>query len=339
MAAPGTGHQGHPWRGALPRTDARHRVVYAALAGNVAIALIKFVAAAVTGSSAMLSEGVHSLVDTVNELLLLYGLRRAARPPDVAHPFGYGRELYFWSFIVALLVLGLGAGVSFYEGVTHIASPAPIRTGVVNYLVLAASFVFEVASWRVGLNAFREAKGELGYFAAFRASKDPSLLVVLLEDTAAVAGLVIATLGILASQWLEMPRLDGVASIGISLVLMASSLLLARETKDLLIGEPAGPHVRASILRIAGEDPAIERANGVLTIQMGPNQVVAALSAEFHDGLDTVQIEQGVSRIEAAIRRAHLDVVALFVKPQTGETWRSRRAQLEAPEASPPDAK
>ncbi len=303
--------------------------VYGAIASNLAIAATKFLAAAATGSSAMLSEGVHSLVDTTNELLLLYGMRRAARPPDTTHPFGHGRELYFWSFIVALLVLALGAAASFYEGVNHLLHPAPIRNPLVNYLVLAASFGFEGISWWLGLRAFRAAKGSQGYIDAFRNSKDPSTFTVLFEDSAALVGLVIAAAGVAAAQVLGAPRLDGVASIGIGLVLTVSSMLLARETKGLLIGEPADPKVRELILRIAAEDPAIRGANGVLTVQMGPREVVAALSVEFHDALNTTQIEEAVNRIEAAIKHAHPDIVALFVKPQSSETWRRRIASLD----------
>ena len=174
------------------------------------------------------------------------------------------------------------------------------------------------------LNAFRATKGKQGYFDAFRTSKDPSTFMVLFEDTAALLGLLIAAAGITFAQALNMPQLDGVASIGISLVLAVSSMLLARETKELLIGEAARPQVRESILRIAGKDPDVRGVNGVLTVQMGPNQVVAALSAEFQDELTTTQIEQCVSRIEAAIKAAHLDVTTLFVKPQSADTWRRR---------------
>lgn len=318
----------------------RRRVVHAALFGNLAIAATKFVAAVLTGSSAMLSEGVHSLVDTCNELLLLHGLRRAAQPPDADHPFGYGRELYFWSFIVALLVFALGGGVSLYEGLLHLRHPEPIRRPLVNYVVLALSFLFEGGSWWVALRAFRKTKGARGWFEAFRASKDPSTFTVLFEDSAALLGLVIAAAGIGGSQLLHAPRLDGVASIGIGLVLSIAALLLARETKGLLIGEAAHPRVRADILRIAGADPAIRRANGVFTVQLGPDSVVATLSAEFEDALATPQIEQCVHRIEAAVREAHPDVVALFVKPQTAQTWERRSAHLheenkQAP-ATPP---
>jgi cation diffusion facilitator family transporter len=308
------------------------KVVYAALAGNLAIAVIKFVAAALTGSSAMLSEGVHSLVDTVNELLLLYGMRRAAKPADVTHPLGHGRELYFWSFIVALLVLALGAGVSLYEGIDHLRHPHPMERPLVNYLVLAFSFACELASWWVALREFRAHKGSRGYFEAFRASKDPSTFTVLFEDSAAVVGLLIAGAGIASAQAFDMPRLDGVASLGIALVLAVSSTLLARETKGLLIGEPAQSHVRDSLLRIAGADPGVRCANGVVTIQMGPNQVFAALSADFHDHLNTTQLEDCVNRIETATKQAHPEVNVLFVKPQTAETWRRRFAVLAAEE-------
>lgn len=306
----------------------RSKVVHAALFGNLAIAATKFVAAVITGSSAMLSEGVHSLVDTCNELLLLHGMRRAAKPPDASHPFGYGRELYFWSFIVALLVFALGGGVSVYEGISHLRHPEAMQHPLVNYAVLALSFVFEGGSWWVARRAFRETKGARGWFEAFRASKDPSTFTVLFEDSAALIGLLIAAAGIAGAQLLHAPRLDGVASIGIGLVLSVAAMLLARETKGLLVGEAAYPRVCSDILRIAGQDPAVRCANGVFTVQLGPDSVIAALSAEFEDALATAQIEQCVNRIEAAVRQSHPDVVALFVKPQTAQTWERRTARL-----------
>ena len=306
-----------------------HKVVYVALGGNLMIAIAKFVAATISGSSAMLSEGVHSLVDTVNELLLLYGLRRAATPPDRSHPFGYGRELYFWSFIVALLVLAMGAGVSFYEGVMHIRQPEPVQRPLINYLVLAVSFVFEGTSWYVALREFRARKGHLGYFEAFRLSKDPSTFTVLLEDSAALLGLLVALAGLLGAQLLDQPILDGVASIGIAGVLATSAMLLARETKGLLIGEPAHPAVSDAILAIAAGDAGVRCANGVLTVQMGPSQVVATLSAEFEDALTTPQIEACINRIEKQAKVTHPEIISLFIKPQTAETWRARRQAIE----------
>ena len=312
----------------MPHIPSSKLVVYAALAGNLAIAATKFVAAAITGSSAMLSEAVHSMVDSVNEVLLLYGTARAAKAPDASHPFGYGRELYFWAFIVALLVLALGAGVSVYEGITHLQHPQPMTRPLVNYVVLAISMVFEGTTWFIALRAFRAGKGKLGYFEAFRRSKNPTTFTVLFEDSAALAGLFIALAGITASHLLQQPAFDGIASIAIGGVLAASSLLLARETKALLLGESAHPHVRDDILRIAAEDPAIRSANGVLTVQLGPDQVIAALSAEFEDALDTTEIEACVRRIEHAAKAAHPAVTALFVKPQTQATWKQRMAGL-----------
>jgi len=310
--------------------SASHKVVYVALGGNLMIAIAKFVAAGLSGSSAMLSEGVHSLVDTVNEVLLLYGLRRAGKPPDRSHPFGYGRELYFWSFIVALLVLAAGAGVSFYEGVMHIREPEAIKRPWINYAVLGVSFLFEGTSWLVALREFRARKGKLGYFEAFRLSKDPSTFTVLLEDSAALLGLLIALAGVVGAQAFDAPVLDGVASLGIAGVLALFALLLARETKGLLIGEPAHPRVSGSILAIAAADPGVHAANGVLTVQMGPNQVVATLSAEFEDALTTPQIEACINRIEAQAKTIHPELLSLFIKPQTAETWRERRRYVEA---------
>ncbi len=292
------------------------------------VATTKVVAVALTGSSAMLSEAVHSVVDTGNELLLLHGLRRASAAPDATHPFGHGRELYFWSFMVALFVFALGAGITFYEGVDHIRNPHPFTSPLAVYAVLALSFLFEGGSWWMAVKAFRQAKGSLGYFRAMRLSKDPSTFTVLLEDSAALLGLIIALVGTTLSRALHEPALDGVASIGISLVLAFTATLLARETKGLLIGEPAHPRVRDSILRIAGEDPAVAHANGVLTVQLGPSQVLATLSAEFEDHLTTPAIEACIDRIEKRIRAAHPEIVALFVKPQTAGTWRRADAKL-----------
>lgn len=303
-------------------------VIYAALAGNLLIAATKFVAAFFTGSSAMLSEGVHSLVDTGNGALLLLGLHRAARPADRTHPFGHGRELYFWSFIVALLVFALGAGVSFYEGVIHILEPEPIRNVRVTYIVLGLSILFEGFSWSVALKEFRTTKGKLGYFEAVRISKDPSVFTVLFEDTAALLGLLTALVGIVAAQLLDMPELDGAASIGIALILGLTAVFLARESKGLLMGEAAAPEVQEQILATAKADPMVRDANGVVTVHLGPSQIVAGLSVEFEDHATAPEIEAAVIRIEQAVRAKRPEVVGLFVKPQTAATWRERRAAL-----------
>jgi cation diffusion facilitator family transporter len=306
------------------------KVIYAAILGNLLIAATKFVAAFFTGSSAMLSEGVHSLVDTGNGGLLLYGLRRAARPADKTHPLGHGRELYFWSFIVALLVFAVGAGVSFYEGIIHIIEPEPVANPIVNYAVLGLAMVFEGTSWFIALKEFRSVKGKLGYVEAVRLSKDPSVFTVLFEDTAALLGLIVAFAGILAAQIFAIPELDGVASIGISIILGATAIFLARESKGLLMGEAALPEVEQQILDIANKDPAVQQANGVLTVHMGPKQIAAGLSVEFEDHVPAPEIEACVQRIETALKKANPDIVTLFVKPQTTGTWEVRRKIIEA---------
>jgi cation diffusion facilitator family transporter len=265
----------------------------------------------------MLSEGVHSLVDTLNEVLLLYGLRRAGRGPDSLHPLGYGRELYFWSFIVAVLLFALGAGVSVYQGVLRVRTPAPIENVTVNYVVLAFSFVFEAVSWRISQRSFREAKGAMGYWEAVRKSKDPPSFIVLFEDTAALVGIVIAALGTYVADQLNMPVFDGISSILIGLVLGGTAALLARESKGLLIGERADPEFAASIEDLAAHEPGVVAANGILTVHLAPDQIVVALSLEFEDTLRTPEIEASVARIERLVRDRYPQVVALFVKPQT----------------------
>lgn len=306
-------------------------VIFAAIAGNLLIAATKFVAASITGSSAMLSEGVHSLVDTGNGVLLLYGLHRAAQPPDRLHPFGHGRELYFWSFIVALLVFALGAGVALYEGITHLLAPEPIENPLINYVVLGLCMVFEGGSWLVALKEFRRNKGDLGYIQAVRRSKDPSVYTVLFEDSAALLGLIIAFAGISAAQYFEQPWLDGAASIGISLILGATAVFLAHESKGLLLGEPALPDVQSSILAIAQADPAVEKANGVLTVHMGPEQIVAGLSLDFVDHISAAEIESCVERLETKLKAEIPEVTAVFVKPQTSHRWLERRARIANP--------
>jgi cation diffusion facilitator family transporter len=308
------------------------KAVYAALLGNLLIAVTKFVAAALTGSSAMLSEGVHSLVDTGNELLLLYGMRQAERPPDETHPLGYAREIYFWSFIVALLVFALGAGISFYEGIVHILDPEPIENPVISYVVLALSFLFEGASWQVAMKQFQAEKGRLGYIAAMRLSKDPTTFTVLFEDSAALIGLVIAGAGIAAAQVLGAPELDGVASLGIAAVLATTAIFLARESKGLLLGEPASPALQREVLRLAEEDPAVSKANGIITVHLGPDEIVAALSVEFEDAMTAPQIEACVERIETRLRREQPEIVRLFLKPQAASTWQARRSPLRTAE-------
>ena len=275
--------------------------VVAALVGNLAVAVTKAVAAAWTGSASMLSEAVHSFVDTGNEVLLLYGMKRAAKKPDASHPYGYGRELYFWSFVVAVLIFALGAGVSMYEGVLHMRDPEPVRDPHVNYIVLGLSFLFEGGSWFVAWKQFREAKGAMGWVEAFRRSKDPPAFMVLFEDSAALIGIVLAAFGTWASSSLDLPLLDGAASIAIGVVLAVVALILARESKSLLLGERADPEVTEAIRGVVAADAAVTRVNAVLTTQLAPDQVLVALSLEFVDGTGIDALEAAVQRIERAV--------------------------------------
>ena len=307
------------------RASSSKLVVYAAMSGNLLVALTKFAAAWWTGSSAMLSEAIHSLVDTSNQLLLLYGMHRGAKPADDLHPLGYGREIYFWSFIVALLMFTIGAGVTLLEGISHIRNPHDIADPNVNYVVLALSALFEGATLLFALREFRSTEGSGHFFEAVRRSKDPPSFIVLFEDSAALTGLVIAFVGTFLADRLAMPVLDGAASIGISLLLAVTALALARESKELLIGEPASPRVRESIVAIACAEPNIERANVIFTVHLSPDEVVAALSLEFVDKLNTTQIEESVLALEKAIHDKHPEIRAVFVKPQTAHTYQSRR--------------
>ncbi|CCD99812.1 cation diffusion facilitator family transporter [Bradyrhizobium sp. STM 3809] len=307
-------------------TDSRI-AVYAALAGNLLVACTKIAAAVWTGSSAMMSEAIHSVVDTANELLLLYGFHRAGRPPDRGHPLGHGRELYFWSFIVALLLFALGAGVSLYEGVAHLMHPAPIEDPTVNAIVLGLSFVFEAGSWWVAVRRFRAAAPGLSLIEAFRRSKDPPAFMVVFEDTAALIGIVIAAAATAAAVACDEPVWDGVGSILIGLLLAVTSMVLARESKSLLIGEPADPELADAVLELVRSSEGVLAANGLLTVQLSPQQVVVALSIEFADDLRADDIERAVVTIETALRARYPLIAALFVKPQTGARYRETRAR------------
>jgi cation diffusion facilitator family transporter len=305
-------------------------VVWAALIGDVLVGICKAVAAVWTGSASMMSEAIHSFVDTTNELLLLYGIHRSNRRPDTDHPFGYGRELYFWSFVVALLIFALGAGFAIYEGVNRIFRPEPIHSAIVNYIVLALAFIFEGSSWLVSLMQFRNAKGTLGYFEAFKLSKDPPSFMTLFEDSAALFGILIAAGATFAAAGLGHPELDGAGSIAIGMILAATSVFLVRESKSLLLGEQAYPSIQKSILAIANAQPNCLKANGLFTVQLGPNQIVAMLSLEFSDSMLAPQIEEAVVSLEKKVRVKNPEVVALFVKPQTAKTFQEQHETTQS---------
>jgi cation diffusion facilitator family transporter len=305
-------------------------VIYAALGGNLLVAATKFGAAAYTGSAAMFSEAIHSVVDSGNQLLLLLGISRAARPADARHPFGHGLQLYFWTFIVAVLIFGVGAGVSVLEGISKIEAPHPVENPWVNYLVLGLALLFEGAVWIVALRAFRESKGAQGWLEAVRRSKDPTVFTVLFEDTAAVLGLLVALVGILLSQVLDLPVLDGVASLTIGLILAGTAAFLAWECQSLLTGEGASPEVQASIHAIAAADPAVARPNEILTMHFGPQDVLAALSLDFVDSLTAAEVEEAVTRIERKIKAAHPEVKRVFIEAQDRDAHRRSQPSLEA---------
>jgi cation diffusion facilitator family transporter len=303
-------------------------VIYAALGGNLLVAVTKFVAAGMTGSAAMLSEAIHSTVDSGNQLLLLLGIRLAARPANARHPFGHGLQLYFWTFVVAVLIFGVGAGVSVLEGIGKIRAPHPVESAWANYLVLGLALVFEGAVWIVALRAFRKIKGPLGWLEAVRMSKDPTVFTVLFEDTAALLGLLVALAGVALGQWLDMPVLDGVASLMIGLILAGTAMFLAWECQSLLTGEGASAAVQASIRAIASADPTVARPNEILTMHFGPQDVLAALSLDFIDTGTAADVERAVTRIERQIKAAHPEVKRVFIEAQDREAHRRTQPPL-----------
>ncbi len=304
------------------------KVVIAALIGNGLIAVTKFAAAFYTGSSAMLSEAIHSLVDTGNQSLLLLGIRRSRRPADAAHPFGYGAEIYFWAFVVAILIFAVGAGVSIYEGIHKIADPHPVTNPMVNYVVLGVAMVFESAAWWVAFKEFRKTKGDDGWLAAVHKSKDPAVFTVLFEDSAAMLGLVIAFIAIALSHALEMPVLDGVGSVLIGLILAGTALLLAIETKGLLIGESASPATLDAIRDIVGGEPAVRSINEMRTMHIGPTDVLLAMSLDYRNDLNAGAIEQSITRLEDTIRKTRPEINRVFIEVQDGQASASRAASM-----------
>ena len=291
-------------------------MVYAALAGNLTIAATKFVAAVLTGSSAMWSEGIHSLVDSGNQALLLYGMRRAARPPDARFPFGYGKEVYFWSFVVALLVFATGAGLSLYEGVRHLQQPAEIVNPAVNYVVLAAALVLEGAPWLAAYRQFNRMRGERGVVEGVQRVKDPTVIAVLFEDSAAIAGLLVAFAGVALYQATGNAMFDAAASIVIGLILGATAAWLAFETKGLLIGESANREVVAEIRRLAERYPEVERVNEVLTMHVGPEYILANISLDIACDVPRTRAHAIMDELDARIKAADRRVKRVFIESQ-----------------------
>ena len=299
------------------------KVIYAALLGNALIAITKFAAATMIGSSAMFSEGIHSMVDTGNQVLLLHGLRKALKPPCNRFPFGHGKEVYFWSFAVAILIFAVGAGVSLYEGIIHTLHPKPIGNPLVNYIVLGLALVFEGIAWFFAFNEFSKAKGKWGYMEAVQRGKDPIMFVVLFEDSAAMLGIIVAFVGVLLVDKSGILIFDGIASIIIGLILGGTAVWLAYETKGLLIGESANERVvngiRETILKFDG----INNINEVLTMHMGPDFILANISIDFQNNIPAGDLEKIIGQIDMQIKESFPTVKRVFVEAE------SRRVQAQ----------
>nr|HET7858652.1 cation diffusion facilitator family transporter [Caldimonas sp.] len=288
--------------------------VFGAIAANAAIAAMKFVGAAATGSSAMLSEGIHSLVDTGDGVLLLVGMRLADRRADERHPFGYGKELYFWSLIVAVLIFGVGGGVSIYEGILRLLDPRPMEDAGWSYAILAAAAVFEGTSLAISLRQFRKSIGDEPFWESLRTSKDPTLYTVMAEDSAALLGLAAAAIGVFGSHTLGMPSIDAGASIVIGLLLCGVSTLLVVQARKLLVGEAVASDVAEAIRAIAQGEPSVHRAGWPLTMYLGPDDVLLALDAEFEAGVPAEEVSRAVNRIEDAVRKRFPEIGRIYIE-------------------------
>jgi len=292
------------------------KAILAALVGNSLIAVTKFIAASYTGSSAMFSEAVHSVVDSGNQLLLLYGVKRSKRPADSKHPFGYGKELYFWSFVVAILIFSIGSGISFYEGFHKLHSPEPVSNPMINFIVLGFAVIFESWTCWVAATEFKKSKGDRGWVEAIRRSKDPALFTVLFEDTAALLGLLVALIALTLSEHLNLPVLDSVASLIISFILAVTAGLLAFECKGLLTGEGASEEVVTGIKQIINESQGIKHVNEVLTLHLGPEDILLNVSLDFEDDLSSGEVEEAISILESRIKQMFPEIRRVFIEAQ-----------------------
>ena len=293
------------------------KAIYAALAGNGMIALTKFFASAYTGSSAMFSEAIHSVVDTGNQILLLYGIKRSERPADKTHPFGYGMEVYFWSFVVAILLFGLGSGVSIYEGFSKIQNPHPVTNPFVNYIVIGFAIIFETIAFSVAYRELRKTKGSQSLIKAIRTSKDPTIFTVLFEDFAALLGLMVAGLAIYLGEVLNLPILDGIASVIIGLILALTASLLAFECKGLLCGEAANDQIVAGIKDIVKGEKDVLYINEILTMHLGPQDILLNISLDFKDAMSSGNVETTISELETSIKSKFPEIKRVFIEAQS----------------------
>ena len=295
------------------------KAIYAALVGNSLIAVTKFAAASYTGSAAMMSEGIHSLVDTGNQVLLLYGIKRSQQPASAEFPFGHGKEIYFWSFVVAMLIFALGGAFSIYKGWQHIVHPAEIKNLTINYAVLGLAIVFESGALWVAFREFNRSRGSLSIRKAITSGKDPTLFVVVFEDTAALLGLLVAMLGIFLYQVTGNPLFDGLASVGIGVILVLTAYVLALESKNLLIGESADPKIVAQIREILGSDKRIIGINEAATLHMGPDFIVVTVSADFIDRLSADELEAAVTELNKQVKSVDERIQRVFIEAERRE--------------------
>ena len=293
------------------------KAIYAAIGGNFAIAVIKFTAAAFTGSSAMLSEGIHSLVDTGNGGLLLLGIKKSQGPPDALHPFGHGKELYFWTLIVAVLIFGVGGGVSAYEGILHLLHPSELKNVTWSYAVLGLSVIFEWFSLSVAWKQFQEHTQGRGIWESIQTSKDPTTFTVLFEDAAAMLGLLAALAGVFLSHQLNDPLFDGMASIVIGVILAAVALLLIYESKGLLVGEGVDPKILEKLNALVKAAPEVEGISRLVTMHFGPQSVLLTMELEFHHDLTVRQVEGTVDRLTKKINEAYPEIKHTFIAVQS----------------------
>lgn len=286
--------------------------VFAAILGNLAIAVTKFFAAAISGSSAMLSEAIHSLVDTGNGALILLGIRNSRKPPDAEHPFGHGRELYFWTLMVGVLIFGVGGGMSIYEGLTHLAEPARIEDAKVNYIVLGISGVFESITWYFGWKAFSKERRGRGVIDAIHTTKDPTSFSVLLEDSAALIGLSIAAIGIFLSRYLHQPYLDGAASIVIGILLCGIATIMVYESRGLLIGEGVDRETLERLRAIVETDRDVAHVQHLHTIYQSPRSVLLVVELRFNDSISAVDVREAVRRLESNIQSSYPEIKYVY---------------------------
>lgn len=288
--------------------------IIGALVANIAVAIVKFIAAAFTGSSAMISEGIHSVVDSINMVFLLYGHKRSQLPASDKHPFGYGMEIYFWTLVVSISLFAIGGGMAIYEGITHIQHPEQLENPIWNYAVLGAAIVLNGVSWVIAFKEFNKTKKEKSLWRAIHNSKDPTTFAILFEDTADILGVIVAFLGVYLGHLYQDPRIDGFASIIIGVILTVTSIMLAYESKGLLIGESADAPLLDEVLEICKLDIAVDRVRRPLSMHMGPADILLALGIHFKDSLTAMEVAEAINRLEHGIKEKFPEVKRIFIE-------------------------